>query len=152
MVVVECQMSNSSAIWWREQVTFSEMIMPACFVLDLHTGYTSSQVDMFLHLDTLSWFWTNLSLLLLLNAAWFAEKQQLPKSLIWPYLGLNPQSITLYMSMQTITLSMLFKFHRNMYLIYFRPNLHCNFNLNKDWLAYGVLTPLSTIFQLYRGG
>ena len=35
----------------------------------------SPPLDMSLHLDTLFWFRSNQSLLLLLNAAWLAEKQ-----------------------------------------------------------------------------
>ena len=40
----------------------------------------SSKVDMSLHSDTLSWFWTNHSLLFLHNAACLVEKQQIPIS------------------------------------------------------------------------
>jgi hypothetical protein len=61
----------------------------------------SSRVDMALHSDTLSWFRANQSLLFLLNAACWAEKQQIPilYSLVWPDRGSNPRSTTL-----TITL------------------------------------------------
>ena len=38
----------------------------------------SPRVDMSLHSDTLSWFRAKQSLLLLLNVAWIAEKQQIP--------------------------------------------------------------------------
>ena len=40
--------------------------------------YYSLRVDMSLYSDTLSWFRANQSLLLLLNAACLAEKQQIP--------------------------------------------------------------------------
>ena len=51
----------------------------------------SLQVEMSLHSDTLSWFQANQSLLLLLNVACLAEKQQIAISwsLNWPKLGLN---------------------------------------------------------------
>jgi hypothetical protein len=38
----------------------------------------SPRVDMSLHSDILFWFRANQSLLFLLNAAWLAEKQQIP--------------------------------------------------------------------------
>ena len=57
------------------------------FVLDQHAEldfYSASslknspRVDMSFHSDTLFWFRSNQSLLLLLNAACLAEKQQIP--------------------------------------------------------------------------
>jgi hypothetical protein len=38
----------------------------------------SPHVDMSLNSDTFSWSWSNQSMLLLLNAVWLAEKQQIP--------------------------------------------------------------------------
>jgi len=45
----------------------------------------NSQVDMLLHSDTLSWFWANQSLFLLLKGVWLAEKYQIPivYSFVW---------------------------------------------------------------------
>jgi hypothetical protein len=59
---------------------------------------------MLLHSDTLFWFRANQSLLLLLNAACFAEKQQISilQSLVWPDLGSNPRSTALEVSTLTI--------------------------------------------------
>jgi hypothetical protein len=59
------------------------------------TGPRHCRVDMSLHSDTLLWFRANQYLLLLLNAACLAEKQQIPilYSLVWPDRGSNPQSI-----------------------------------------------------------
>ena len=37
----------------------------------------SDRVDMLLHSDILNWFWVNQSLILLLNAAYLEEKQQI---------------------------------------------------------------------------
>jgi hypothetical protein len=45
---------------------------------------------MSLHSDTLFWFQTNISLLLLLKAAFVAKKQQIP-SLVWRDKELNPR-------------------------------------------------------------
>ena len=47
------------------------------------------RIDMSTHSDILSWFWATQYLLFLLNAACFAEKQQIPmlQSLVWPDRG-----------------------------------------------------------------
>ena len=49
------------------------------------------------HTDTLSWFRANLSLILLLNAAYLAENQQIPiiKCVVWPESISNPRSTVL---------------------------------------------------------
>ena len=77
-----------------------------CFVLDLAHWNNRPKVDMSLHSHTLFWFQDNQSLLLLLNAACLAEKQQIPilSSLVWPDQGSNHRSTTLEPSMLTITL------------------------------------------------
>ena len=73
-------MSNISAISWREQATFDEMIISTfnynsvltsswIFIVLAHWNNTL-QVDMSLHLDQ--------SLLFLFNDAWWMEKQQIP--------------------------------------------------------------------------
>jgi hypothetical protein len=61
-------------------------------------------VDMSLHSDPLFWLRANQYFLFLLNAACFAEKQQIPilKSLVWPDLGSNPWSTALETSTLTI--------------------------------------------------
>ena len=68
----------------------------------------SHWVDMSLHSDTLFWFRANQSLLFLLNAAFLAEKQQIPilYSFVWQDRSSYPQSITLEESTLTITLPM----------------------------------------------
>ena len=72
---------------WREQINFQWDDDEVCFVLDQHAEldfYSASSlkqqsaVDMLLHSNTLFWFWANQSLLLLLNAARLAEKEQIP--------------------------------------------------------------------------
>ena len=60
---------------------------PSCFVLDRDTlsrifhvlahKSNSQQEDMPLYPDTIFWLWADQSMLLLLNAACFAEKQQI---------------------------------------------------------------------------
>jgi hypothetical protein len=59
-----------------------------------------------LHSDTLFWFRANQSLLFLLNAAFLAEKQQIPilYSFVWQDRSSYPQSIALEASTLTITL------------------------------------------------
>jgi hypothetical protein len=68
----------------------------------------SHWVDMSLHSDTLFWFQANQSLLFLLNAAFLAEKQQIPivYSFVWQDRSSYPQFITLEASTLTITLPM----------------------------------------------
>ena len=75
------------AISWREQVTFDEMIMLTArywtntlswvFIVLEHWN-KHLRIDMSLHSNTLSWFWTIKSFLYLLNAAFLTEKQQIP--------------------------------------------------------------------------
>ena len=59
---------------------------------------------MSLHSDTLFWFLPNQSLLLLLNAACLAEKQQIPilLSFVWPDQGSNARSTALKVRMLAI--------------------------------------------------
>ena len=80
--IAQHQMSNASAVSWREQVTFWRDD-DVCFVLDQHIFHSASSLknqstDMSPHSDTLSWFRANLSLLLLLSAACLAKQQQIP--------------------------------------------------------------------------
>jgi hypothetical protein len=46
----------------------------------------SSRVDMLLHLDTLSWFLANKTLIVIRNAVWLVEKQHIPIILVYLYL------------------------------------------------------------------
>jgi hypothetical protein len=84
-IVVKRQVSNFSAISWRKQVTIDEMIMSTLYSTNMHSFRifivlahcnNSLRLNMSFHSDTLSCFRTNQSLLLFLNAAWLAEKQQ----------------------------------------------------------------------------
>ena len=58
------------------------MIMPYLYLnstlIWIFHWNNSPQVDMSLNSDTFSWSWSNQSMLLLLNAVWLAEKQQIP--------------------------------------------------------------------------
>ena len=74
------------------------------FIMLAHWN-NSQRIDMLLLLETLSWFWANQSMLLLLNAACLAEKQQIPilQSLAWPDHGSKPWSTRLKAKKLTIT-------------------------------------------------
>ena len=63
-----------SAISWREQINFQWNDDEVRFVLDQHAQW----IDMSPHSDTLSLFRVNQSLLVRLNVACLAEKQQIP--------------------------------------------------------------------------
>ena len=82
--------------------------MLSWIVIVLAHWNNSPRVDMMLHSDTLFWFRANQSLLLPLNAACLAEKQQISilKSLVWPDQGSNPRSTTLEASTLSITPTM----------------------------------------------
>jgi len=80
------------AISWREQVNFQWDDDKVRFVLDQHAELlfkvlahwnNSPRVGMSLHSATWFWFRANQSLLLLLNAACLAEKQQIPFYSLW---------------------------------------------------------------------
>jgi hypothetical protein len=70
----------------ENKLIFNEMMMRSAwyytntiswiFMVLVHWN-KSPRVDMSLHTNTLSWFWANQYLLLLLNAACFAEKQHI---------------------------------------------------------------------------
>jgi len=71
----------------ENNLIFNEMIMRSalfrptrlvCFFIVLSHWNNSPWVDMSLHSGTLFWFRANQSLLLLLNAAYLAGKQQIP--------------------------------------------------------------------------
>ena len=64
------------------------------FILLAHWN-NSLLMNMSLHLDILSWFWTKQSLFLPLDATCLAEKQQYQYySVVWPDRGSNTQSNT----------------------------------------------------------
>ena len=77
---------NQLWIYYNEnKLFFNEMLRSTLYQTNT-LGYiftmiahwnNSLQIDMLLHSDTLSWFWAKHSLLLLLNAAYLAEKQQI---------------------------------------------------------------------------
>ena len=87
VMVAYGQLSNFSAISWREQVIFNEMMMMFAlfkintlswiFIVLAHWN-NSPWTDMSIHSDTLFWFWANQFLLFLINAECLAEKQQIP--------------------------------------------------------------------------
>ena len=81
---------------WTRPTLFDEIIIV------LAHWSNSLQVGMSLHLDTLSWFKANQSLLLLLNAACLAKKQQIPISIF----GLTRPGLKtmLYYTLQVSTL------------------------------------------------
>jgi len=58
-------MTNVSAMSWREQVTFDEVIIISALYRLAHLN-NSPRVDMLLHSNTLSWSRGNQSLLFLL--------------------------------------------------------------------------------------
>jgi hypothetical protein len=71
----------------ENKLIFSEMMMMSALFytnmlswifIVLAYWYNSLRVDMLLYSDTLFWFRANPSLLLLLNAPFLAEKQQIP--------------------------------------------------------------------------
>ena len=56
------------------------------FVLDQHLSFIQTEVcgvEMLFLSDTLSWYWTNQSLFLLVNAVRLVEKQQIPNSKVY---------------------------------------------------------------------
>ena len=120
MIVVLHQMSNFSAITWREQVTFDEM-MSALYrnnrfirnnrfhwifiVLALYNN--NLQVEISPHSYTLLWILTNQSFFLVhLNVAFLSRKAintNLKVFGLTSHWHLNPQSAALEASMLTIT-------------------------------------------------
>jgi hypothetical protein len=87
VIAVYRQLSNFSAISWRNQLIFKEMMMRFAlyytntlswiFPVIAHWN-NSPRTDMSPHSDTLSWFRAKQSLFFLHNATCLAEKQQLP--------------------------------------------------------------------------
>ena len=146
------ELSNFSAISWWEQVTFQWYDYGVCIVLDQHAQldcYSASSlkqqsgIDILLHSYTLSWFWTNQLLLLLLNAAYLVEKHQIPISpdLVWPDWGSNPWSTALEASMLTITPLMCLiqdwvrNYHENL-----NTNLHIKYiNIKYFWKSIYIV-------------
>jgi hypothetical protein len=90
--------------WWWGPICTRPTRLVGFFIVLAHWN-NSPSIDMSLHWVTLFWFWANQSLLLLLNAACLAEKQQISilQSLVRPDLGSNPRSTSLEASMLTIT-------------------------------------------------
>jgi len=86
-------MRNMSAIsWWEKSNNSKIWLWCLCctrptyiLILLVHWKNNSALVDMYPYSNT-SQFWTNQSLLFLLNAACLTEKQQIPiiKFLVWP--------------------------------------------------------------------
>jgi hypothetical protein len=85
VIVVSSQLMNFPAISWWEQANFQWNDDDVLFVLDqklficialVHYN-NSPRIDMLAHLDPLSWFRANQSLLFLLNVACLAERQQI---------------------------------------------------------------------------
>ena len=96
-----CQLSNFSAISWREQVNFQwdddeiRFVLDQRAELDFYSAISLKQQSAgrhVVHSDTSSWFRAN-------------QKQQIQilYSLVWPDRGSNPPSITLEASTLTIT-------------------------------------------------
>jgi hypothetical protein len=113
MIVDYRQISNFSAISWREQVNFQWDDDEVRFVLDHHAynwifivlahWNNSTRIGMSLHSDILSWFRANKSVLI--NTACLAGRQQIQivPSLVWSDRGPIPRSSTLGMSTLNIT-------------------------------------------------
>jgi hypothetical protein len=137
VIVVLRQFSNFSAISWREQVNFQRNDDEAHFVLDQHNDLfllvlahwsKSPRSDMSFYSYTLFWLPANKSLLILLNAACLAEKQQMPflKSLVWLDRGLE-------------------------LMIYRTRDKYVNHYATDVVLISWCIMPTYAIFQLYRG-
>jgi hypothetical protein len=81
----------NSAISWQEQVKFQWDDDDVRFVLDKHSSIfivlvhwnNSLRIYMSPHLDTLSWFRANKSLLFFLTVVCLAKKQQMPIYSLW---------------------------------------------------------------------
>jgi hypothetical protein len=82
--------------WWWGLLCTRPTCLVGYFIVLAH-WHNRPLIDMLPHSDTLSWFWTNQSLLFLLNAECLVEMQQIPisQSLVWPDLGSNPKTTAL---------------------------------------------------------
>ena len=108
-----CPLSFTPAISRQKHVTFIEIIMSTLYRTNTQRGIfillthrdNSLPVDMLLHSDTFFLFQTIQYLLLLLNAACIAEKQQIPilLALAWPDHDSNTWSTTPQASTPTLT-------------------------------------------------
>ena len=94
---------NFNFQWTDDDVRF---VLDQGAFLDFYraSSLNSQRINMSPHSDTLPWFEAYQSLLLLLNAACLAEKQQIPilLSLVLPDRGSNSQSTVFEASMPTI--------------------------------------------------
>jgi hypothetical protein len=82
--------------WWDLLCTRPTRLVGLFFIVLAHWN-NNPLIDMSPHSDTLFWFWAIQSLFFLLNAAFLAEKQQIPilYSFVWQDRSSYPQSITL---------------------------------------------------------
>ena len=97
---------NGLMLWWYWcfLCTRPRRLVGLIFIVLVHWK-NSPWIDMSFHSDTLSWLRANQYLLFLLNAAWLAEKQQIPilLSLDWPDRGSNLRSTALEPRTLTVT-------------------------------------------------
>ena len=87
VIVAYHQLSNFTAISWREQLIFNEILMRSvlfytfrlCWIFIVLSHWNNSPwIDMLPRWKTLSWFRANQSLLFPLNVVCLAEKQKIP--------------------------------------------------------------------------
>ena len=105
---------GKSNLYLNEMTMMSACIRSTClvgFFIVLVYWNNNLQVDMRLYSDTLSWLWVNQTLLLLLNTACIAEKEQIPiiVSFVWLGRSLHPRSTILKVRTLTITPQMWFQ-------------------------------------------
>ena len=125
---------GKATFWWSDYDNV-RFVLEQCVEMDFYSARTLAQrprIDMSLQFNTLYWFWSNQSLLFLLNDACLAEKHEMPilYFLVWPYRLSNPQSTALEEITLTITppmrlpgwnISIILYF--NYYMILSFPNL-----------------------------
>ena len=114
--------------------------------------YSSPWVDMLLHSDPLFWLRANQYLLLLINTACLAGKQQIPNFIVfvWPNLGSNPRSTAFEASLLTITPPMHFDRSIALCVINVLSGLpYCVINLSPD-LTHGGINAVTACHSLYH--